>query len=458
MYRKVTAVIAVTVMIVSFAGLATANHTADVDINPKAVQGNARLLFDLEISNSSGSTDNINKIWITSADGTFSEAISGARNGENLENAGENLNTASGFLSDAAGYFSDASVNKADAGSQMLEIYSDVEEAASMLYGTDWDTAADKLNATKYFFERAGENLEADVTDMVYENDQLWTAGDLIIGAADNFHDGSITTEWDDNTYSMLDEAGTRIKNAADNILSGTFSYVAENLKIASSALENAGENMKVSGDSNVKASGKAIVRASKDMMDIALEFEAMENDLLQAGRALGIPTAPGSNWIPIENASRGVYDAGLFLENVANLENAGENLKDAAENIGIASGQFYYHLNVYDTKNPLRNAGKNNNGNVGLYSVGTILEKALGGKYLQDAGQSMQDAGDNLENLRFSLVTASDQLSKSAEYMADAAAELKSAGSDLQTAGSKAWDFTTDTSLSWMPSKAIAP
>ncbi|KXB08507.1 hypothetical protein AKJ56_01130 [candidate division MSBL1 archaeon SCGC-AAA382N08] len=468
-YKKITATIVALFMITSAVALLAptvgASHTADVDLTPTKVQEGARKLFTLEISNSSGSPDNINKIWITSPDGAFSEAVSGTVVGGNIENAGDNLITASDFLADAADYLSDASTNKENAGDEILNSKGNIDQSADYLLWTAYHKAGTEFKSAVSALTFVGENLSGSTTDIGWTVNQLSTAANAFNVASENFLlDGSSYENFIGDNYvdNMLDNVSSYLSMASTRLNNGDISAVEVKLGLAAEALENAAENMKkwskdnneapslyidlspgvpsIPDNAQVVQAGMRLSSAATNLSDAALEFETMDNNLLTASKDFGLAMS--------ENASRALYDAGLNLENVSNLENAGDNLINAGIRLGDSADNL--RPNLFTARTYMYDAGENEN------MAGAVLGQALGGDYLQDAATAMMNAGENIQTkTKFNLATAADEISTSAGYLEDAGNALGDAGDNMQTTGVEGWNFdtsgpTTDTIANW--------
>lgn len=403
--------------------LASGSHTATIDVTPKEAKGDSRTLFNVSVSNSSGSPDNIEDVEI-STDG-LGEPIAGTLAGENIENAGENLITASGLLSDAAGYMSDAGTAKITFAENIGAMKDDLQDADDLLDGNDnYADSGSNLGTAGSYLGLVMKELTKDPKDVDKGAINLKDAGESIYSAGDNWPDSSST---DNNIRENLIEAGSYLENAANNLGAGDFETAESDLNNSYENFSNAVELMENHDESLVEAAGDTLETAVS-------EYETASSGLTGAADNLAMT----GELFDGDNIAGAIGDAGNFLDNITPIENAGTDLIDASaklENVSEIS------TSMWTAGDNLENAGGQ------FETAGGILMKALGGDYLAATGTALTNAGENIEdNTMVDIGTAADQLTTGAGQVESAGDALKSRGQDLQeTPAGWEWNDTGD-------------
>lgn len=366
----------------------------DITGPTEKLRENTRVLITISITNDTG--DNIENVLIREqATSVFENAIGG-------ENAKENLLWAAEALDNAAkspnSYFENAGENF-----RMAENL--VREAAPNV-----DTAADELNAAITTQPMIGWNDNVTGPIDIAKNLLLSAAGEMD-NSVSNYYK---IAEYFENAGDNLDSAaGTGI--VSENLATWYSIEVGENLKLAATALQNVGTNLR---NAHLDNAAENLVIAALRLVDTGTNLK--DNFIGQ------------SSGINMQEAGQALLLAGNKLDNAAwALENVGTCLEDAADHLAIAVG----HLRTAD-ENLLEASGALENAAIALENVADNLIAAAIDNWspfsgccenFVCAGQKLENMADNLDNADNLLgdVLGQDELNAAATY-------LKSAGENF--------------------------
>ena len=396
-------------------------------ISPTEVRGSTRVLLTITVGNASGAADNIENVLIRNIN--FDEEIGGIAAAENLKLAADNMENAVAPLDRAGENLKLAADNKDDAGTALISAATNLQEAANALnlLAPGWETnVASQIGDAAIYLTNAGDNMAAD-------SENFTLIAELLDNAASKLHSAAGSAgapgenmgneNYDPAASENLDNAAARLEDAASALRSGSLRRAGDNLVIAGDNFENASTTLSTTASTTV-----------------GLKMSAVGTSLKTAGQALqdaaDYENAAGYNLEIVENY---LLSAGSLIElaDTTDLKAAGDNLENAAAQIGFAAD------NMQATNDNILQAGDNlSQAATYLANAATQLGAALGGDELEDAMEHENAAAENLQVGSVGLDTAGDQLIAAAVDLSAAADKLLETANALAPVG---WILTGD-------------
>ncbi|MEM3452809.1 MAG: hypothetical protein QW835_04185, partial [Candidatus Hadarchaeum sp.] len=412
MKQKLAIVIAA-LMVASMASVISTSSVSaapGATFSPTFARANTRIKVTVTVTNGYA-TDNIDNVIIkfTSA---FSQPIAYH---DNIVLAAENMENAVPYLTYAGENLKLAEENKKSAGPDIKAAGDNLSlitqgdwlaENVTAGAGTADENAYVNVSAAASNLKFAGMEIAKSVENLEYIYLKLKTAGEYLCLAS-----GKGNAE---NIENIKSAAAENVWSAGDNLISA-----AENLRQGD--FENAGAKLKVAGD-NLYGAGAVFSDP-----ELKAYFQAAGNILKTAGDKL----IDAGNYLDnaayaLQLAEDYLTSSGNFLVNHSVLGMAGANLKIAASHIENAGAALYD--NLLAAGDNLKYAADN------LENVAKELGVDLGKDEISAAAADLRQAAENLRQKEtVGITTAGDELISVANNLSAGAAKMKATANALQ-------------------------
>jgi len=424
---KYSALVLIAAMVLATAAILVQTPAVASSVAPTSMKAIANTKVKLSITVTNDTSDNVENVrFVIHGDPSppFTVAIGGGVAGENLKLAADNIENAVAPLNRAAENLKLAAENLKKAGQALQAAASYLETVSYRASILGWENVPNLIDQAKTFLGYAGDNLAADTVNFAEVVSNLKEAASYLNQASGGSAPGENENMdyYNPNAAENLFLGADNLDNAADNLDIGT-------LRGAAAALENAGEYLRKSGENlrdNNEEMGTAMRNAGNKLKEAATNLLAAATYENYAGIAL----AEVKNYL--------LSAGGLIVQaDNVNLKTAGENLENAALQIGYVADNFKNEVdNIFTGGDNLAEAA------IYLSNTATLLGSALGGTELAKAKDYENKAADNMKKATMNLVTAGDQLKLAATWLSAAASTMRTTANEF---GPEGWSLTQD-------------
>ncbi|MDI6884657.1 MAG: hypothetical protein QMD00_06010, partial [Hadesarchaea archaeon] len=415
-------------------------------LEPTRVKAGTRVMLTVKVTNET--TENIDNVRIWALAGTFTEQIGGVSAAENLKLAADNMENAVAPLRQAGENLKLAGDNKKASGKPLKEAADDLYMAGGYVKGitrgtnatVDYASVGADLQSAKAKLEAAGDVIDDVPENFVDIRTKLYDAGTLINTAGTKFD-----TEPEENfseypnrerVAENLKLAGTALQNAADQLLAGSLRQAGTQLQTAASRIYDAAMQWGVDTNDNAKAAANKLDNYVDDCLNTAGQklINAAQYDNLAGQNLVSVADRLQSVASYLRAADSDLNTAGnnLDLDPAADNLDAASSIRRAGENLKASTD------NVLQAGLQLSQAADN------LRAAATALGAALGGDGLTNATADENAAAENLRNReKVNLTAAGDALIAAASDLSAAASTMLSTAKALVPATCTMVDVT---------------